>query len=267
MNSDNTYNSSDADIKIREILPRFRSVSLGDLDKVSFMNRVDAKFLFPVSSLPALLEAMKENYSILEIDNDRCFGYETTYYDDDAFSMYYSHHNGSLNRYKIRYRTYLNMKKSYLEVKFKTNKRRTIKKRKSYTREELASGSFKKFIGETTVFNPDTLHEVLTNRFNRLTFVNNNYTERLTIDFGLSFSCSCGCNEMDFLAIAEVKYDRKLSGTGFNEYIKRFGLRKSGFSKYAVGCTFLFSELKCNRFKKTHLKLNKLCYDCNCVTG
>lgn len=251
--------------QIQEILPHFNPVSLDDLDKVSFMNRVDAKFLFPVSSLPALLEAMKENYSILEIDSERCFGYETTYYDDDQYSMYYAHHNGSLNRYKIRYRTYLNMQKSYLEIKFKTNKSRTIKKRKSYTREELQNGAFKKFIGENTPFSPATLHEILTNKFHRLTFVNNNYTERLTIDFGLTFSCTCGNTSMDYLAIVEVKYDRKLSGTGFCSYIKPFGLRKSGFSKYAVGCTCLFRDLKCNRFKKTHLNLNKLHNDCNSI--
>lgn len=251
--------------QIQDILPHFNPVTLDDLDKVSFMNRVDAKFLFPVSSLPALLEAMREQYSILEIQNERCFGYETTYYDDDHYSMYYAHHNGSLNRYKIRYRTYLNMQKSYLEIKFKTNKSRTVKKRKSFTREELQNGAFKKFIGENTPFSPGLLHETLTNTFYRLTFVNNNFTERLTIDFGLTFSCNCGNTSMDYLAIVEVKYDRKLSGTGFNEYIKRFGLRKSGFSKYAVGCTCLFRDLKCNRFKKTHLKLNKLNNDCHSI--
>ena len=254
------------DKNIKEALSFFSPVTLKDLDKVSFMNRVDAKFLCPVSALPGLLEAMTHHYSVLEIDGNRCFGYETTYYDDDRFSMYYAHHNGSLNRYKIRYRTYLNVKKSYLEIKFKTNKSRTEKKRKSYTREELESGAFKKFIAENTIFDPSCLHEMLTNRFNRLTFVNNNYTERLTIDYGLSFTCSCGNLDLGYLTIVEVKYDRKLSGTGFNNYIKQFGLRKSGFSKYAVGCTYLFHDLKCNRFKKTHLKLNKLSYDSNCVT-
>jgi len=180
--------------------------------------------------------------------------------------MYYAHHNGSLNRYKIRYRTYINVGKSYLEIKFKTNKSRTVKKRKSYTREQLENGSFNKFIAGNTVFDPSTLSEVLTNSFNRLTFVNNNYTERLTIDFNLSFKCNCGKCDLGYLAIAEVKYDRKLSGTGFNSFIKEFGLRKSGFSKYAVGCTFLLGDLKTNRFKRTHLKLKKLCYDCNSVT-
>ncbi len=252
---------------IKNILPDFSPVTLDDLDKVSFMNRVDAKFLFHISSLPDLLRAMCKDYSVLEINGDRCFGYETTYYDDDKFSMYHAHHNGSLNRYKVRYRTYINVCKSYLEVKFKTNKNRTEKKRKSYTRQELEEGSFKKFIGVNTTFNPAHLHEVLTNKFNRLTFVNNNYTERLTIDFDLSYEYKDCATKVDYLAIAEVKFDRKLSGTGFYSYIKQFGLRKSGFSKYAVGCTFLFNDLKCNRFKKTHLKLNKLCYDCNCVTG
>lgn len=40
-------------------------------------------------------------------------------------TFYHDHHNGKLNRFKIRQREYMDTKTSFLEVKFKNNQRRT----------------------------------------------------------------------------------------------------------------------------------------------
>ncbi|NJN28808.1 MAG: VTC domain-containing protein [Cyclobacteriaceae bacterium] len=93
------------------------------------MNRTDYKFWFPTNLVPSILSCIKDDYYILTINNQAILPYETTYYDTLKNDMYVAHHNGKLNRYKIRRRSYMVNDVSFLEVKFKNNKGRTIKNR------------------------------------------------------------------------------------------------------------------------------------------
>ena len=51
--------------------------------------------------------------------------------------MYLKHHNNKLNRYKIRFREYVDNDEKFLEVKYKTNTERTIKDRIKIKKEDL----------------------------------------------------------------------------------------------------------------------------------
>ncbi|MBU1717979.1 MAG: polyphosphate polymerase domain-containing protein, partial [Bacteroidetes bacterium] len=215
---------------------------------------------------PAILEEMNSHYLVLEINSNRIFQYTTTYFDDNQFNLYYAHHNGRLNRYKIRHRTYLDSGKSFLEMKFKSNKSRTIKKRDACTTEDLKNGTFVRFLNKHTPYDPAEFHESLTNHFSRITFVNKEFSERLTFDIGLAFSNTGKNIELPDFGIAEIKNERKWTSSHFSRFVKQFGLRKSGFSKYAFGCTMLFPDLKTNRFKKTHLQINKLHHDITTIS-
>ena len=93
------------------------------------MNRIDTKFAFNENFLPELLDLLKPYYNCLQIENKQIANYQTLYYDTSDLMLYYKHHNGSLNRYKVRQRTYLDSNLCFLEVKFKNNKGRTIKER------------------------------------------------------------------------------------------------------------------------------------------
>ena len=112
--------------------------------------------------------------------------YRTDYFDTPELSMYTDHHNGKLNRFKIRQREYVESNIRFVEVKYKSNKGRVIKDRieKSY-KDQVA---FKGFINSHTPYDPNALSVILTNRFNRLTLVNLKLQERVTLDFNLSFS-------------------------------------------------------------------------------
>ena len=86
---------------------RLASLSLEELDRVRLLNRVDTKFLFPVSFLEGLLEETRNDYRILEIDGRRSFGYESLYFDTPGFDFYRQHHQGKPGRIKVRYRKYV----------------------------------------------------------------------------------------------------------------------------------------------------------------
>ena len=107
---------------IDQLKSSFDPISLKEMDGVKLMNRKDTKFIFNEEILPELLEALKDNYNILEISKKRESQYKTMYFDTDDFKFYIQHHNGKLNRHKVRYRQYADVGTTYLEVKFKSNK-------------------------------------------------------------------------------------------------------------------------------------------------
>ena len=107
----------------------FDPIQLEEMEKVKLMNRTDRKYWFHFDFLPELLQTIKHDYYILNIDGKNQLPYTTTYYDTTKNKMYASHHNGKLNRFKIRRRSYVASRISFLEIKFKSNKGRTIKKR------------------------------------------------------------------------------------------------------------------------------------------
>ena len=51
------------------------------------------------------------------------------HYDTDDRKFYLDHHNQRVNRNKVRFREYEGSKLTYLEIKHKNNKGKTIKKR------------------------------------------------------------------------------------------------------------------------------------------
>ena len=114
--------------EINKIISKFSSVSLDEIDEVKLMNRIDRKYWFHISQLVPFLESTIPYYDILEINGQRLMKYETTYFDTEEDTMFLKHHNQKLNRHKIRQRKYLSTDSSFLEIKYKTNKRRTVKK-------------------------------------------------------------------------------------------------------------------------------------------
>ena len=64
-----------------------------------------------------------------EIDGQRLTAYDTLYYDTLDLQMYLRHHDRQLRRQKIRVRTYVDSQLTFLEVKNKSNKGRTLQAR------------------------------------------------------------------------------------------------------------------------------------------
>ena len=107
----------------------FESITLSEMDNVKLMNRTDTKFAFSANYLPEILSRMRNFYKVLEIDNERVHSYRSLYYDTDDRKFYLDHHNQRVNRNKVRFREYVGSKLTYLEIKHKNNKGKTIKKR------------------------------------------------------------------------------------------------------------------------------------------
>ena len=115
---------------LMEILNQFTAVGLADIGKANFMNRVDTKFPLRSEVLwNNILPEITNDYHIVQINGLHYLEYRTVYFDTSQNLFYTWHHNGKLDRYKVRKRMYVDTGVAYLEVKHKTNKGKTKKKR------------------------------------------------------------------------------------------------------------------------------------------
>ncbi|MFN5628873.1 MAG: polyphosphate polymerase domain-containing protein [Bacteroidota bacterium] len=240
----------------KDIVNLFSSISLDQMEGVKLMDRTDTKFVFHASDLSKILNTLKGNYRVLQVNNKVLSCYKTLYYDTQNFDLYLQHHNGKLNRYKIRHRTYVDSNIAFLEVKHKNNKGRTLKTRiRKQSMLPNFDGSSLEFLSSKLPFNPTLLLPKLWVNYHRITLVNLEIGERVTIDLSLEFSDTKKNKiALNNLIIAEVKQDKKNPST-FISAMKQFGIRPGSISKYCMAASYLNTQLKTNSFK---LKLNQI---------
>ena len=243
------------------ILKQFDPISLKEMDRVKLMNRTDTKFTFNFLQFEVLLGDILEHYSVLEIDGKRICRYKTLYYDTPHLELYNKHHNGELNRYKIRHRTYMESNIGFLEVKFKNNKGRTIKDRIKKKDVPFSwEGDAKIFLTEALPFEPQTLIPAIWVNYSRLTLVNKTSAERLTIDLDLEYVKGDRTKKMNSLVIAEVKQEKR-SPSPFLKVMKKYHIREGSISKYCMGVALICDGVKRNNFKPKLLTLKHIIHD------
>lgn len=245
-------------ILIQNTIQSYKRVTLADLDQVRLMDRIDHKFCLHKSLVPSILESLKSDYFVLAIEGETIFLYDNTYFDTNDDQMYLSHHNGSGKRYKVRVRQYVQSKDNFLEVKFKNNKGWTKKERigiqafgNEFEKEEID------FLQIVSPFQGLHLRPKIKSYFNRITLVNKQFTERVTIDLSLGFENLEKKITLENLAIIEIKQSRSKGTSLINEVLKTSKIRTQGFSKYCIGRSLLDKNIKKNNFKPLLLKLKK----------
>ncbi len=243
-----------------EILLIFSGISLKEMDAVSFMNRVNSKYLFPVNMLGKVLPDLARDYKVLDINSQREFRYSTVYFDTPDYKFFNQHQTGKLERDKVRLRTYETNSMTYLEVKHKTNKGRTVKSRvRSNNTNPLDDARSKQFLQEKVEGTTELLHPVITSLFTRITLVNKNLSERVTVDFNIAYTNSDGRKiELPNIAVAEIKRDRVSGRSAFHSIFKNNGIRQTGFSKYCLGAALLNGVSRKNNVKPILLKLKRI---------
>ncbi|NVO19907.1 MAG: polyphosphate polymerase domain-containing protein [Bacteroidetes bacterium] len=245
---------------ILAILEQFETISLDGMDKVKLLDRMDSKYMFHYSKLPEILESLKLDYRVLSIEGKKCGSYNTRYFDTPDLKLYTQHHNGKLNRNKVRFREYMDSGLHFFEIKFKSNKRRTIKKRiRQFEANQLIEGESAAFLKSVTGMESTELQQTLQVFYNRITLVQNNLKERLTIDLALDFHTADKKQSFPQLVIAEVKQER-FGKSPFTLLMNQHSLSPISISKYCLGVASLYSNVvKINNFKPKLLHVKKLC--------
>jgi len=247
----------------KKILNEFDSISLEQLDKVKLLDRSDTKFLFRVDLLEELLTKLVEHFYVLDISGVRENKYETLYYDTEDFKFYNDHHRGKANRIKVRHRIYSDSGLQFFEIKRKNNKGRTIKERIKLN--EIfynLKGKPEEYLFEKTQIKGEQLSPKLWGNYTRVTLVNKNCPERLTIDYNLYFVNDSKEYSLQNIAIAELKQDTHHHSI-FKDIMTKFRIKEVSISKYCFGVIYLYNNIKFNGFKPKVLTLNKIAYEKN----
>ena len=248
--------------QINEQLLSFQSHALADLSKAELMDRVDTKYLLPLTELEDLLTELSDHCTVLSIDDRRISHYKNSYFDSKTLRYYHAHHNGALNRYKVRCRTYVDQDRSFLEVKLKNNKKRTIKKRTAVQHTDVnVLKQQQQFLQKCGISEIEQLIEVQECHYQRVAFANEENGERLTLDFNLSFIDPENGQQVnvEHFAIIELKQNVITRNSNLFKILRKRQLRACKFSKYCIGLSLLKNKkIKHNRFNETLLKMEKI---------
>jgi hypothetical protein len=243
---------------INDILQTFDPISLREMDNVALMERMDTKYVFTFGELPVFLGMIKNDYRVLDVNSNRISKYESLYFDTLNFSLYYAHHNGAVNRFKIRYRNYVESNLNFFEVKFKNNRGRTIKNRVKRDQIDLKiTEDAELLLKAKTPMESDNLEAKLWVNYSRITLVNKHSPERVTIDLNLTFKKGELEKTITNLIIAEVKQDKAVTSE-FIKVMKAHHIREGSISKYCYGVISLFSYVKHNNFKPSLILIKKI---------
>lgn len=237
------------------LLHDFAPINLRQMEGVALQDRVDTKYVFHVSRLEYVLGLLRADYAVLDIDGVRQHRYRTLYFDTADFTLYRQHHADGRNRFKVRSRCYLDTGLACLEIKHKAHADRTIKQRLHTP--ALVTG----LTSETSAFlrahlptNLPALRPQLWNSFSRITLVGTGHSERVTLDVGLQFSGNDDTVVLPGVVVAEVKQARHGQMSPVMRVMRDAHIRSMGFSKYCIGASLLYPDIKYNNFK-LHLRL------------
>jgi len=231
------------------ILNGFETIGLENMKDVQLLDRLDIKYTMNLNELDELLNQCNNDYYVVDINGVKNCTYLTEYYDTANYSMYLAHHQGKQNRYKIRFRTYVDSALKFFEIKFKSNKGMTFKSRvKTHLNATMSDTEVKELLNKKTNFVYNDLHKAIVVQYNRITLVNKSKTERITIDTNLTFQLAKQEKTLHNLVIVELKKGRETKST-FIEVAKSLKLKTGSLSKYALGIALLANGIKNNLFK------------------
>jgi hypothetical protein len=243
-----------------KILSQFEEITLEEMEQVKLLNRFDSKYCMQTAQLQTILEEILSGYFILKIDNTIVQTYNSVYFDTPGNQFYLAHHNGKAGRFKIRKRSYINSALSFTEIKLKSNKGITSKKRiRNFSDSNHISAAEKHFIADTLNFDSDNLEVKSTNIFNRITLVSKHFNERCTIDLNITFVNSGNSLRLNDFVVVEIKQGILNMQSKLADSLKKNRIYPEGFSKYTMGRALTEEKLKKNLFKAKILKIRKQC--------
>lgn len=247
--------------EIFDILNAMAPISLDEMKDVRLMNRIDTKYLVTERQLCAILSRIRKAYFAQSVKGNRLSPYRTVYYDTPGLTMYLVHHNRHLVRDKVRVRTYVDSNLTFCEVKHKNNKGRTSKKRIEVQPVEniVDIPEAVDFLAKRQPYEVRTLNPKLVTVFDRITLVNFEKTERLTVDCNLRFNNLTNdvSASMAPLVVMELKQDGR-ARSYLKEVLTELRIHPFKMSKYCIGTCMTNPDVKQNRFKGKLRHIRKL---------
>ena len=249
-----------------ESLPQMQqlgSITLGEMDSVRLLNRIDTKYLTDERTLVGILDdAAAAGYRALVTEGSKVAEYDSIYFDTEGLQMFLDHRNRRLTRQKVRTREYVASGQVFLEIKRKNNHGRTKKKRTG-----IPEGDFRDFrsnaeacgyLAGHSAFTANVISPSLETLFRRITLVNHEMTERITLDTSVCFNNLRTGRQASLLdgVVIELKQDGRAVSTMKRILLDR-RVKPVRVSKYCIGVTLTDPTARAGRFKLKVRKIEK----------
>lgn len=235
--------------EISEVIDHFQPLSLEEMDAVALLERRDTKFVMSERQLAEILPRLATGYRVLEVEGRRLHAYRTVYFDTPGLDLFLAHHNAKPVRFKVRSRLYADSRTAFFEIKARDARDNTVKSRTSTAGMVTALTAVEaRFIAAHAPGPAGDLSPRLLNSFSRITLVDLERGERLTLDVGLAFAANGEIAGLPGLVVAELKHGRATRDSPFIALARSMNLHPSAFSKYCVGVSLLYPGIKHNRF-------------------
>lgn len=239
------------------------TITLEQMQAVKLMNRIDTKYVTSEALAMQLISiAAKYGYRVQIHGGVIAARYDTRYFDTELRDTYIVHHNRQLTRQKIRTRHYEDGSATYLEVKNKSNRGRTKKRRIEIPLDNLMgfmdNSEALSFIEPLARYNIKSLSPAVATRFVRITIVNPELTERITIDLNLEFTDLRSGTEgkIEGMSIIEIKQDGNIRSKA-KEILNSLRVKPMRVSKYCLGTALTVKGIKRNRMIEKIRRIKK----------
>jgi hypothetical protein len=240
---------------LHAVASRLDPASLDDtLAIAELQTRFDRKYILAPRAFHQLTVDLHDQMEVLEIQGDRCFRYESVYFDTVDLASYFDTARDRRRRFKVRTRAYLDSVQCALEVKTAGGRGETTKERSDYPfelRDQLNDDALM-FIGARVpmLSRDDTLAPVLTTRYRRATLVDRRAGSRVTCDADLEWIAPDGAIvALDGYLLVETKSTG--APTVADRLLWAAGQRPVTISKFGVGMAALNPRLPANKWNRT----------------
>lgn len=248
--------------ELQSLLREYRTISLDQLNaSMSFLERIEAKYLLNLKQLDKVLEALQDKFYVLSINDVSIFTYDNIYMDTTDYLFYKQHEQGEDQRIKIRTRHYVDSGNLvYFEMKLKEGK--LLRKfrypcglegfgvmNKDATRFYT---SLAQSLGLT--YAKQELTPSIETKCKRITLCSKASDERITIDFDVELKDlrdeGSRWIKLGNIAILESKSRSEKCESG--KLMKKMKVKEaSGCSKYCLGVYYFGRMQSHDRFQKT----------------
>ncbi len=247
---------------LTDLLATFEPITLAQLEGAALLDRSELKYLLPRRLLLPVLAELRPAYRVLVVAEQPLSRYRTLYFDTSDLAMYRRHHAGAADRYKVRAREYMDSATAFLEVKHRTGTQRTVKRRiPTEAPVRMLPAQAEAFLAQTCPYPAEALTPALWNHYTRITLVSTQRAERVTLDFDVRFAHETAQVALPDIVIAEVKHAGDRQASEFVQLMRRHHVRETAFSKYCIGISFLYADVKHNRFKPKQRLLARLAHE------
>jgi hypothetical protein len=239
-------------------LDRFAAIDLdGLVSEAALMTRVDRKYVVSRDAAARVVATLHTGIRVLDIHAVRAFRYESVYFDTPDLLSFRMAAQPRRRRFKLRTRTYIDSRTSFLEVKTRGARSATVKDRIAY-----APADRRRLTDEARGYAAEALEAIgvgagraddlgvrLTTMYRRATFVSPDGSARSTVDTDLEWR-DCWGSVLTSPAMAIIETKSGPSASEFDRALWRAGHRPVRISKYATGLAALHPDLPRNKWAR-----------------